>query len=136
MTNMTDEKVHLEHALIDVGDLDRSLVFYRKLLPGWTIRWEGASERGGRWIHFGPPGEGQPGYLSLYEVPGARRAGEDAEPTIRIEHVGFAHPDVRGLVERLAKEEIRPTDEADDGRYRRFYFEDPDGHVLELVQKL
>ncbi len=133
---MIDEKIHLEHALLDVGDMERSLAFYRKLLPSWTVRGEGPAERGARWIHFGPPGEGQPGYLSLYEIRGARPAGEDGEAVVRIEHVGFAHPDVRALAERLAPAGIRPTDEADDGRYRRLYFEDPDGHVLEFVQKL
>lgn len=124
--------VHLEHALLDVTDLDRSLGFYRKLLPGWVVRWEGSAEAG-RWVHFGPPGDGQPGYLSLYETPGAKPGDGSG---VRIEHIGFAHPDVAGLVERLSREEIPATDRIDDGRYRRAYFEDPDGHELEFVQKL
>ena len=91
-------EVHLEHALLDVADLDRSLGFYRKLLPDWVIRWEGTGGDTGRWVHFGPSGDGQPGYLSLYETPGAK-AGDDSG--LRIEHIGFAHPDVAALVERL-----------------------------------
>ena len=70
---MTQPTVSLEHALIDVSDLDRSLRFYRQLFPGWTIRWDGRNVDGSRWVHFGPPGDGRPGYLSLYETPNARR---------------------------------------------------------------
>ena len=126
-------EIHLEHALLDVTDLDRSLGFYRKLLPDWVIRWEGTGGGTGRWVHFGPSGDGQPGYLSLYETPGAK-AGDDSG--LRIEHIGFAHPDVAALVERLTAQEIVATDRIDDGRYRRAYFADPDGHELEFVQKL
>jgi len=125
--------VHLEHALLDVRDMDRSLPFYRALLPDWVIRWEGRTMEGSRWVHFGPPGDGQPGYLSLFETPGAEDAGDGG---LRIEHVGFAHPDVEGLVGRLAGKNIVPTDRIDDGTYRRAYFADPDGHDLEFVQKL
>lgn len=133
---MDDTTVRLEHALLDVGNLSRSLEFYAKLLPRWTVRWEGRNDMGGRWAHFGPPGEGQPGYLSLYELPGAGPSGEGYGSIARIEHVGFAAPDVEGMVERLATDGIRPTDRVDDGKYRRVYFTDPDGHNLEFVQKL
>jgi catechol 2,3-dioxygenase-like lactoylglutathione lyase family enzyme len=122
------DAVHLEHALVDVQNLEKSLQFYRSLLPGWGVRWEGQT-----WIHFGPSGDGQPGYLSLYETPAAGQAEGDG---VRIEHLGFAHPDVEGLVKRVAALHLWPTDTVDDGKYRRVYFVDPDGHTLEFVQKL
>ncbi len=125
--------VHLEHALLDIGNLERTLAFYRRLFPAWIIRWDGRTSEGTRWVHFGPPGDGQPGYLSLYETPGlAPSDGSGA----RIEHIGFAHPDVNGLVERLGSEGTTPSDRVDDGHYRRAYFTDPDGHELEFVQRL
>lgn len=131
---MNERMAKLEHALIDVRNLDRSLEFYRKMLPGWVVRWEGRTMEGARWVHFGPPGGGQPGYLSLYETPEAGRlAGEEA---LRIEHVGFAHADVGSLLELTAASGIRPNDQVDDGKYRRAYFLDPDGHQLEFVQRL
>ncbi|HXI04124.1 MAG TPA: VOC family protein [Candidatus Saccharimonadales bacterium] len=133
---MTKIDIHLEHALIDVRDMDATLGFYRKVLPGWTVRWEGRNDMGGRWAHYGPPGEGQPGYLSLYELPGAAPSGEGFGKEARIEHVGFSHPDVDALERSLASEGIRPDDRVDDGRFRRVYFTDPDGHALEFVQKL
>jgi catechol 2,3-dioxygenase-like lactoylglutathione lyase family enzyme len=123
--------VKLEHVYLSVTDLDRTLAFYRRLLPDWIIRWEGGPED--RWVHFGPPGEGQPGYLSIAE----QRDGQPFTPYQRIgpQHVGFAHPDVDGLIRRL-EPELKPTDTVDDGRYRRAYFDDPDGIELEFVQAL
>jgi len=126
-------QIHLEHALLDVADVGRSLDFYGALLPDWRIRWEGRTMEGERWVHFGPPGGGQPGYLSLYELPGEPPAGDEG---LRIEHVGFAHPDVDALVARLSPSGIRPSERVDDGKYRRVYFSDPDGHELEFVQEL
>ena len=122
----------LEHAYLSVKELDRSLSFYRRILPGWEIRWEGESE-GGRWIHFGPPGEDQPGYLSLAEQPDA----EAFESYTRLgpQHIGFAHPDVERLIAEL-QPGIDPDDFVDDGKYRRVYYSDPDGIELEFVQKL
>jgi len=128
--------IRLEHAFLTVRSLERSLAFYRRLFPDWTVRWQGTSRDGGRWFHFGPAGDGQPSYLSLCENTGARDSGEDYD-TARIQHIGFTHPDVGGLVRRLAPEGIDPTDTVDDDpRFRRAYFLDPDGHEIELVQQL
>jgi catechol 2,3-dioxygenase-like lactoylglutathione lyase family enzyme len=120
--------VTLEHAFFYVKDLDRALAYYAKILPDWIVRWDGRKEGGYRWVHFGPAGDGQPGYLSICE---------DADASTKDGgHIGFAHPDVAALEAALAKKEIRPTDRAEDGRYRRIYLEDPDGHELEFVQRL
>ena len=51
-------------------------------------------------------------------------------------HLGFAHRDVRGLEARLKEEGIEVNDTADDGKYRRAYFVDPNGYELEFVQEL
>jgi catechol 2,3-dioxygenase-like lactoylglutathione lyase family enzyme len=126
------QTITLEHVYLSVVDLDRTLAFYRRLFPDWVIRWEGRN-RDGRWVHFGAPGTGQPGYLSLAEHPAAGAF----EPYTRVgaQHVGFAHPDVDALIARLAPA-IAPTDYVDDGAYRRAYFADPDGIELEVVQRL
>jgi catechol 2,3-dioxygenase-like lactoylglutathione lyase family enzyme len=127
--------IHLEHVLISVHDVEASLAFYRRIFPEWVVRWEGPTSDGGRWIHFGPKGTGQPGYLSIHESHGA---GPAAAPyaSLGIQHVGFAHPDVDALAGVLAKAGIHPDDRADDGKYRRYYFLDPDGVELEFVQEL
>jgi len=131
---MTDNGIHLEHANLSVRNLTRALAFYRALFPEWVVRWEGPAEEG-RWVHFGPEGEGQPGYLSLYEDPGAEE-GESEPARLGIQHIGFSHPDVDALIERVLVAGIQPTERKDDGRYRRAYFDDPDGHNMEFVQKL
>jgi catechol 2,3-dioxygenase-like lactoylglutathione lyase family enzyme len=127
------QTITLEHVYLSVTNLDRTLAFYRRVFPDWVVRWEGARDSG-RWVHFGLAGDGQPGYLSLAEQPGAAPAAE-SYTRVGPQHVGFAHPDVDGLIARLAPA-IKPTDYVDDGRYRRAYFVDPDGIELELVQRL
>jgi glyoxylase I family protein len=132
---MSGNGIHLEHVFISIRDVETSLAFYRKIFPDWVVRWEGPSADGGRWVHFGPKGDGQPGYLSLRESPGAP-APDPPYASLRIQHVGFAHPDVEGLRALLAKDGIEPDDSAEDARYRRYYFLDPDGVELEFVQEL
>ena len=129
-----EEPVRLEHAFLYVRDLDAALAFYRRVLPGWTVRWEGRA-RAGRWVHFGPPGGVQPSYLSICEAPAAAAPPEE-DRAPGVDHIGFAHPDVDGLVARLAAAGIAPTDELEEGPWRRAYFRDPDGHQLEFVQHL
>jgi catechol 2,3-dioxygenase-like lactoylglutathione lyase family enzyme len=125
-------QARLEHAYLSVKDLERSLSFYRRILPDWVIRWEGRGE-GGRWIHFGPPGDDQPGYLSLAERPDA--GSFEPYSLLGPQHIGFAHPDVDRLIAEV-KPGIQPDDYVDDGKYRRVYYSDPDGIELEFVQKL
>ena len=128
--------VHLEHALLDVRDLSESLRFYAVLFPEWIVRWSGKTRSGAPWAHFGPPGNGQPGYLSLAETPAATHADTLTGNAVLIEHVGFAHPDVEDLVARMGAAGVAATDRIEDEHYRRAYFKDPDGHELEFVQQL
>jgi len=124
-------QIALEHVYLTVTDLDRTLAYYRAFFPEWVVRWEGKSS--GRWVHFGPPGDGQPGYLSLAEDP---RAGAiQPYSTAGLQHVGFAHPNVNALIDRV-RGAAQPSDVVDDGAYRRAYFDDPDGIEIEFVQKL
>jgi len=130
--NARGMQIALEHVYLTVTDLDRTLTYYRAFFPDWVIRWEGTSSVG-RWVHFGPPGEGQPGYLSLAEDP---KAGAIAPyTTAGPQHVGFSHPDVNALIAQV-RGTAEPSDTADDGKYRRAYFDDPDGIEIEFVQKL
>jgi catechol 2,3-dioxygenase-like lactoylglutathione lyase family enzyme len=53
-----------------------------------------------------------------------------------VDHIGFAHPDVGGLVRRAGEHGVRPTDYFDSEGFRRAYFVDPNGHELEFVERL
>jgi catechol 2,3-dioxygenase-like lactoylglutathione lyase family enzyme len=125
-------QIALEHVYLTVTDLDRTLAYYRAFFPEWVVRWEGKSSTG-RWVHLGPAGDGQPGYLSLAEDP--RAATIQPYTTAGPQHVGFAHPDVNALIDRV-RATAQPSDVVDDGAYRRAYFDDPDGIEIEFVQKL
>jgi catechol 2,3-dioxygenase-like lactoylglutathione lyase family enzyme len=131
---MVASEVRLEHAFLYVRDVERSLAFYRRLFPGWTIRWDGGGF-GRRWVHWGPPDDVKSGYLSLCEV-GDPTAQRPPDGSIGVDHVGFTHPDIAGLVARLAASGIDASERTEDERFRRVYFKDPDGHKLEFVQQL
>jgi catechol 2,3-dioxygenase-like lactoylglutathione lyase family enzyme len=71
--------------------------------------------------------------LSLAEDPHAKEIAPYI--TAGPQHVGFAHPDVDALIARLSGT-AEPSDRSDDGKYRRVYFDDPNGIEIEFVQKL
>ncbi|MBU6427611.1 MAG: VOC family protein [Cyanobacteria bacterium REEB65] len=125
--------IRLEHALVGVADLDETLAFYQILLPDWVVRWDGRPG-GDRWVHFGPADGDRPSYLSLWED--SLREARQVDEGMRIHHLGFTHPAVEALVHRLAAIGIQPTNRPDDGRFRRAYFRDPNGHELEFVEVL
>lgn len=126
--------IYLEHALIRVQDSKRSVEFYRKLFPDWIVRWEGASSSGGRWVHFGPKEDSPAGYLSLHEESTFKK-GKDGYHSEGIAHIGFRHPNVMDLVSRVVKMGVEIDDQVEDEHYRRVYFLDPDGNLLEFVEK-
>ncbi|MBI3891897.1 MAG: VOC family protein [Candidatus Wallbacteria bacterium] len=133
---MTRNDIRLEHAFLTVRSLEQTLDFYRQLFPSWIVRWQGNGSRGGRWLHFGAPGSDQPSYLSFYEDAEAA-APDEAYTSARVQHIGFAHPDVAGLMHCLTQAGIAPLQEPiDDGKYLRSYYADPDGHELEFVQQI
>jgi catechol 2,3-dioxygenase-like lactoylglutathione lyase family enzyme len=131
---MTRAIPRLEHAFLTVRDLERSLRFYRTLLPEWEIRWEGTSRRGQRWVHFGDPRGAAGSYLSLHEMGSAKKSLDVPYEYVRIEHLGVAHADVSEVVRRAREAGLHPTDEVDADGFRRAYFQDPDGIELEFVQ--
>lgn len=119
----------LEHALIEVSNLEACLAFWALLAPGWQVTWD-ARAQGEPWVHLGPGGGGRPPYLSLWQK------GDESQPGrgLRVRHLGFEHADVRGMVARLKPLGIQPTDYVEEHSFRRAYFADPDGHVLEFVE--
>ena len=85
-------QIALEHVYLTVTDLDRTLAYYRAFFPEWVVRWEGKSSAG-RWIHFGPQGDGQPGYLSLAEDPRAAAQPSDVVDDGAYRRAYFDDPD-------------------------------------------
>lgn len=125
----------LEHAYLTVRNIDETTRFYGALFPTWAIRWQGKTREGLRWVHFGDPRGVPASYLSLAEAPHAP-AGDTPYTTRRIQHLGFSMRGVAETIERAAAVGISPTDHGDWDGYRRAYFVDPNGHEIELVEKL
>ena len=97
--NARGMQIALEHVYLTVTDLDRTLAYYRAFFPEWVVRWEGKSSAG-RWVHFGPPGDGQPGYLSLAEDPRAAPMASRSSSCRSCDHEATRGPREQAAVDR------------------------------------
>ena len=149
----------ISHVAIGVRDMQRSLKFYRDLL-GLEVRYDQMQPIGGMASLYKNPQKGQRravhlhygkgesrGFLVLTEMPG----GTPGEP-IKLDEVGISHfswwvDDVRAIYEKLKAAGVKvlvPPYETDAGGYgetsgRKYLtclFEDPDGIMLQLDQRV
>ncbi len=131
----------LDHLDLVVGDLDRSLVFYRELLGplGWTHQGEIVGERGERVVYLGGEPPDRPMAVSLRE---ARSPVPHDRYAVGVHHVAFSAPSRDAVDERArwlsnlgAELESEPSEyDYTPGYYAVFFF-DPDGLKLEVVHK-
>ena len=118
----------LEHVNFTVSDLQRSIDFYTQLF-GFEVRWKGSLSDGRAAAHVG---DGQQ-YLALFEAPEPGRESNDYL-AVGVNHFGLVVESLDVMAERLAKLGVQPTPEQDYEPGRRFYFFDPDGVEVELVE--
>jgi len=121
----------LEHANINVRNIDEAIRFITTAFPEYRVRGRGAVE-GRPWVHVGTDSS----YVALNEYPSdAQSAGEfGAEP---LNHLGFAVDDVEALAKRLLAAGFKEGFVAPAHRYRlRKYFLDADGMEWEFVEYL
>ncbi len=120
--------MYLEHVNLTVSSLERSVRLYVEVF-GLAVRWEGKATSGANMAHVG----GDRFYLALYEgsESGTRRANDESPG---LNHLGFVVEDLEAVRERLARFEIKPHAEMDYDPGRRFYFFDPDGIEVEVVE--
>lgn len=122
-------EARIEHVNITVSDPERSAALLCELF-GWHIRWQGASQLGGRTVHVGNDAD----YLAVYStrseganpdfVPGEHRG---------LNHVGVAVDDLEAVEARVRAAGLEPFNHADYAPGRRFYFNDHDGIEYEVV---
>ncbi len=149
----------VSHVAIGVRDMDRSLKFYRDLL-GLEVRFDAMQPTGGMPSLYADPAKGQrraahlhygkgdtSGFLVLSERPGGTPG--DA---IKLDQVGISHfswwvDDIRAIHQKLKAAGVKilvapaETDSSGYGeqpgkKYLTCLFEDPDGIILQLDQRV
>jgi len=149
----------VSHVAIGVRDMERSLKFYRDLL-GLEVRFDSVQSIGGMPALYANPEKGKrravhlhygkgpaSGFLVLSEMPGGTPG-----QAIKLDQVGISHfswwvDDLRGMCEKLkaagVKMLVAPA-EADSSafgdppgkKYLTCLFEDPDGIIVQLDQRV
>lgn len=125
--------IRLEHANMNVRNIDDTVRFLIAALPEFQIRREGQNE-GQRWMHIGTDDT----YIALHEstdeptekwVPYAGKPG--------INHLGYEVDDVDAVRARLSAAGFRDSTYPNNHPHRkRVYFYDADGNDWEFVQYL
>jgi len=125
--------IRLEHANMNVRNIDDTVRFLIAALPEFQIRREGYNE-GQRWMHIGTDDT----YIALNEstdeptekwVPYAGKPG--------INHLGYEVDDVDAVRARLSAAGFRDSTYPNNHPHRkRVYFYDADGNDWEFVQYL
>ena len=116
----------LRHAALNVRDIQRSLEFYSGVL---NMKLEWMPDEENAYL----TSEGQDN-LALHQLPPA----SEPSGTQRIHHIGFVvrHPeDVDRWADRVRTQGVRLAQDPKTHRdgARSFYFEDPDGLLIQLI---
>lgn len=126
--------IQLEHVNLTVSDPDRTAQTLHELF-GWTVRWSGSSQLGGRSVHVGVPGNGT-GYLALYAA-GETHAPSDSSYEINggLNHIGVViDGDLDAVEQRVLAAGYQTHSHGNDEPGRSyFYFDDHDGIEFEVV---
>jgi catechol 2,3-dioxygenase-like lactoylglutathione lyase family enzyme len=126
--------IRLDHANLNVRDVDETVRFLTTAFPEFRIRAEGKKWNGDRWLHVGTDHV----YLALTQARSEateRWIPYGAKPGTN--HLGFEVDDVVSLRRRLAEAGYRDTTVPNDHPYRRrVYFADRDGNDWEFVEYL
>lgn len=123
--------IRLEHANIDVRNIDEAVRFLSAAFPEFRVRRENRNE-GRSWVHFGIDDT----YIALNEAseePAERWVPYSRKPGIN--HLGYEVDDVDALRERMLAAGFRDSTYPNSHPHRkRVYFYDADGNDWEFVQ--
>lgn len=115
----------IEHANLTVTNPDRSAKFFEQLC-GWSIRWEGPAQNGGRTIHVGDETD----YLALYTSDDTKGGYSKGAP---LNHVGLLVQNLEQAEKTVIEAGLKPFSHGDYEPGKRFYFFDWDGIEFEVV---
>ncbi len=124
--------IRLEHANLQVPDVDATAAFLRTAFPDFRIRAEGLTIQGWRWVHVG----NDESYVNLSTAPEAPDEPRSCYgPTPGLNHLGFEVDDAEGVRARLGAAGYRESTVPNDHPHRkRVYFYDPSGLDWEFVE--
>ena len=123
-------KTHLEHLNVTVPDIQATADMLVHVF-GWRLRWEGDAKNDGRSIHVGEDDS----YLALYSPGKPLTAAESSYGlTHGLNHIGVVVDDIDAVEARVKGLGLIPYSHGDYEPGRRFYFEDPQGLEIEVVQ--
>jgi diaminopimelate decarboxylase len=133
----------LDHVSVACSDLDRSLAFYRDLL-GLPLRDRGAGSAGAvgeilgtgdaqvEWADLALP-DGR--VLELLRLPGGPPSAGSGHFALGVAEAESVHRRLRDAGVPLRSEPVTIDDDGDWKGARCFYAEDPDGTVVELIER-
>jgi diaminopimelate decarboxylase len=133
----------LDHVSVACADVDRSLAFYRDLL-GLSLRGRGTGSAGSvgeitglgdaqvEWADLALP-DGR--VLELLRLPGGPPVAGSGHFALGVAEADAVHRRLREAGVPLRSDPVVIDDEGDWQGVRCFYAEDPDGTVVELVQR-
>jgi len=124
--------VRLEHANVNVRDIDGMIEFLRVAFPEFRVRGEGKNWRGRRWVHIGndetyvalndATGKPSDKWVPYGEMPGTN-------------HLGYEVDDADQVRSRLLAAGYRESTVPNSHPHRtRIYFYDEEGNDWEFVQ--
>ena len=149
----------VSHVAIGVRDMDRSVKFYRDLL-GLEVKYDKTQPIGGMPRLYANPEKGNRRAVHLHYGKGAtsgflvlsERPGGTPGEAIKLDQVGISHfswwvDDLRGIHQKLEAAGVKilvapsPADsggygEAPGKQFLTCLFEDPDGIILQLDQRV
>ncbi len=124
--------IRLEHANLCVRDIDGMAAFLSTAFPEFSVRGQGKTIFGSRWMHIGTAET----YIALQQssaepaeewVPYSQKPGTN--------HLGYEVDDVEALRERLRAAGYQDSTVPNSHPHRRrVYFHDPEGNDWEFVE--
>jgi catechol 2,3-dioxygenase-like lactoylglutathione lyase family enzyme len=125
-------RVRIDHVMLPVADLERSIAFYTSALAMQVVARRVDETRRLEIVHVGWDARGGAPTVELTQ----RLGGGSVEPLPQM-HVAFSTRDLAGLAQ-IWRRDVPPLQNAADkalvDKEIRVWIEDPDGHVIEVFQ--
>lgn len=130
------DSLSLDHIAVTVQDMERAVTFYRDVL-GFEVLGQLLLNEGTFKLVYLQAGAARIELFAFTEE-GRRSETVDRNEDLGFKHIAFSVDDVDAVARRLKAHEVPFTVEPADapGGVRLAFFHDPDGNLLEIVDRL